>query len=91
MSNGWSFELDDQQVAKLAAWRAEQDKAVLERQRAASTGEPFVDAVHESGSPYYGAVGGELTISFCPTSIGTIVTATHSSGAEINLTDYENW
>lgn len=88
----WSFALDDEQAAKLAAWRAEQDKAVLEKQRADGADDPFIAAIHEHGQPYYGACGGELTFSFTPTSIGTVVKAKHSaSGAEIDLTDYDAW
>lgn len=87
----WKFELDAQQATKLEAWRNEQDAEMLKRQRAEGESDQFIEAVHASGSPYYGAIGGELTISFTPNSIGEVVKARHSSGAEIDLTDYDSW
>lgn len=38
-----------------------------------------------------GAIGGDLTFHFTPTSLGMVFTVTHSSGAELDLTDYESW
>ena len=44
------------------------------------------------GSSYYGAVGGGLTYSFTPTGLGCIVVIKHeSTGAELDLTDIDNW
>lgn len=40
--------------------------------------------------PYFGAIGGDLTYSFTPTSIGTIIKV-ESCGHELDLTDYESW
>ena len=90
-NNPWTFRLDDQQAAKLEAWCAEQDKAVLEKQRAAGADDQFIAMVHEAGQPYYGAIGGELTFLFSPNSIGEVQRVRHSgTGSEIDLTDY-NW
>lgn len=90
--NPWTFELDAAQVEKMEAWRKEQDAVVLERQRADGAGDPFIAAVHEGGSPYYGAIGGELSFSFSPNSIGEVAKVKHSgTGAELDLTDYDAW
>lgn len=42
--------------------------------------------------PYGGAIGGSLTYSFTPTSLGTVVQVKHGlSGETLDLSDYENW
>jgi len=39
-----------------------------------------------------GAIGGSITYSFTPTSLGVVVKVKNDlSGAEIDLTEYENW
>ena len=38
-----------------------------------------------------GAIGGRLTYSFTPTSLGIITVVKCACGKEINLTDYDNW
>jgi hypothetical protein len=38
-----------------------------------------------------GAIGGRLTYSFTPTSLGSAVTIKCACGEKINVTDYENW
>lgn len=44
------------------------------------------------GQPYYGAVGGGLTYSFTPTSLGTIVVVKESTtGKELNVSDACGW
>ena len=41
---------------------------------------------------YCGAIGGRITYSFTPTSIGTIVKIKDSvTGKELDLTDYYTW
>ena len=37
------------------------------------------------------AIGGGMTYSFTPTSIGTVVKVTYYNGQEINVTDYDSW
>lgn len=42
--------------------------------------------------PYYGAVGGGVTYSFVPTSLGTIIIAKESTtGKELNVSDAAGW
>ena len=88
------FELTDEDIAKVKTWRDEQDQIVLERQRASVTAgaNKFPSGLIDDGHPYYGAIGGALTYSFTPTSIGTVTTVTHGATGEVlNLTDYDNW
>ena len=41
---------------------------------------------------YTGAIGGRLTYSFTPTSLGTVIVVSDSvTETEINVTDYESW
>ena len=72
------FKIPTGQRDKLAAWAAEQDRKVAERQG--------------RDEPYYGSCGGELTYSFTPTSLGVVVVVRNGvTGESINLTDYDNW
>lgn len=85
-----TFTLDADQEIKLAEWCRTQDEAVLAEQR--KSDDPFIREEAEAGFAYYGAIGGELTYSFSPTSIGTVLVVKHSvTGEEINLTDYGSW
>lgn len=44
------------------------------------------------GEPYYGAIGGGLSYSFTPTSLGTIIVVKESlTGKELNVTDALDW
>ena len=44
------------------------------------------------GEPYYGAMGGGLSYSFTPTSLGTIIVVKESlTGKELNVTDALDW
>lgn len=41
--------------------------------------------------PYFGAIGGDVTYQFTPTSLGVIIKVLHVSGAELDITDYSSW
>ena len=72
------FSLDENQQNKINKWAEAIDKKVAEQQ-----GRP--DA-------YYGAIGGSLTYSFTPTSIGVVITVKHGLTNEIiDVSDYEEW
>lgn len=62
---------------KINAWAKKQDLKVAKKQGLKS--------------PYYGAIGGELTYSFSPTSLGVIFVVQHSNGAKLDLTEYDRW
>jgi len=46
--------------------------------------------VYANGQPYEGAIGGAVTYSFTPTSIGMVVKV-HAHGHELDLSDYASW
>lgn len=49
------------------------------------------DTINHS-EPYYGAVGGGLSYTFIPTSLGNIVTVTESiTGKKLNVSDATDW
>ncbi len=77
------YEFSPAQVEKLRAWEAEMDKLWVESRQ--------LTHPHDPTQAYYGAIGGELTFSFTPTGIGMIVKAIHTTGAELDLTDYDMW
>lgn len=68
MSGRYNFTLDNKQIAKFEAWRAEMWK--------------------RKDNP--GAIGGQFTFKFIPTSIGTIVKVVYChTNEELDLTDYD--
>lgn len=84
------FELTKEEVKKLREWAAEQDKVIIERNKRSK--DRFARQLALDNMPYYGAIGGELTYEFTPTSIGVVVKVTHAGTKEVlDLTDYENW
>lgn len=40
---------------------------------------------------YSGAIGGALTTSFTPTSLGTVVKVKCACGGEVDVSDYQEW
>lgn len=44
-----------------------------------------------TGRKKVGAIGGQYTYSFTNTTIGTVAKVRCACGAEIDLSDYENW
>lgn len=87
-----NFQVTPEEESKIDKWLRETVyPPILEEQRK----DPHLASLHfedEEGYtyPYFGAVGGDLTYSFRPTSIGTIFTV-KSCGHELDLTDYESW
>lgn len=45
----------------------------------------------ENGFPYEGAIGGGITYSFAPTSIGLVTKVQYGVSYELDLTDYDSW
>jgi len=91
------FELDDEQVKKYEIWAKEvalKGVALQKKQLAEQGISPGYTHIScwESGYPYTGAIGGEITFCFSPTSLGVCVVVTDQvTGEEINLTDYGSW
>lgn len=79
------FELDEKQTKQLCEWLIGVKQRAYEKQGK-------VDTFQTEGVPYYGAIGGGLTYSFTPTSLGTVVVVKEMiTGEEINLTDFDSW
>jgi hypothetical protein len=95
-----SFSLDKDQQTKLSVWLNEQYNEIGELQLAENEKDPnkypFVYRRDDGSiSPYFGAIGGELTYEFSPTGLGDVVIVTMCKGSkwerQINLTDYDSW
>lgn len=69
-----TFEIDNEQHLNLKIQMLEHDKECKYMQP------------NEDGLPKTGAIGGRITYSFTPTSIGTIVTVTCACGHEMDCT-----
>ena len=70
------FAITPEQGEKIARWCQDQDAAWPKR---------------TMGQPYFGAIGGSLTYSFTPTSLGVILKVTHANGSELDVTEYNDW
>jgi len=91
----YNFKLTEDQTIKLAEWVLEQDKLAIEHQKklfADDTPPLHISDCWDMDIPYYGAINGNLTFSFTPTSIGIITVVKNTmTNNEIDLTDYESW
>lgn len=70
-------QLSPEQLTKYHGWKNRLDEA--ER------------TMQDSSIPYFGAIGGNITWTLIPTSLGTIVKANYSKHSQIDLTDYDKW
>ena len=87
-----NFELTPAELEKVDKWLHETVyPAILERQNK-DPSKAMWHTEDESGRvyPYFGAIGGALTYSFTPNSIGMVFTV-HACGHELDLTDYDSW
>lgn len=91
----YNFTLSPEQLVKLNDWIDLQNSKAVDMQRAnPPQGVPLdlLESCWEDGFPYSGAIGGNLTYSFTPTSIGVIVNIKHgNTGQDIDLTEYDLW
>lgn len=88
------FEVDESQMDKLEAWITEQDlKAVeIQKQTPRHHKDTCYTMMWENGVPYTGAIGGAISYTFTPTSIGVVATVTHAiTKEELNVTDFDSW
>ena len=81
------FKLTDEDMDKVTAWKLKQDQIVYEKQMKEKN-----SGIKLAGKPDYGAIGGSITYSFTPTGLGCIIKVKHEyTGAELDLTDVEDW
>lgn len=88
------FILSEYEIKKLNVWVKEQTRIALEEQKKNPPDIPLdiLKTCWDLGQPYSGAIGGSLSYTFTPTSLGTITTVKSSfTGEKIDLTDYSFW
>jgi hypothetical protein len=87
------FMLSKDQCEKVDTWLTEVvHPAIVEQQKKnGNCGVWIVKDADGKELPYFGAIGGDVTYQFTPTSLGVIMKVLHSSGAEIDITDYSFW
>lgn len=88
------FDISEDQQAKLDIWVLQQNQISILKQKANPPDVPLtiLESCWESGFPYGGAIGGNLTYSFTPTSLGVVVRVTDTlSGNSLDLTEYLDW
>jgi hypothetical protein len=94
MRNNMEFYLSDKQEILLRDWlRIQYDRVIEEQKHTIKPDNISYLIAKESwdlGYPYEGAIGGGLTYSFTPTSIGDICIVSYA-GNEIDITEYDNW
>lgn len=86
-----SFHVQPEQLEKLSIWNAEQDQLVLAQQKKSFENKlsDTMRVYHNDGQPYYGSIGGSLTYSFTPNSLGLVLKVVHGyTNNELDLTDY---
>lgn len=90
----YNFSLTDVQSAELSEWSAQQNIKAVREQKANPPDVPIdiLEASWSDGYPYGGAIGGSLTFSFTPTSLGVVATVSDAHTNEtIDLTAYTDW
>jgi hypothetical protein len=90
------FTLTDEQNKRLEKFVTDQNILAIRQQKDRITlDDPFYLMYKDhwdDGYAYGGAVGGVITYSFTPTSLGTDLVIRHNlTSNTINLTEYNNW
>ena len=90
-----TYNLSDEQLDQAAEWLNNQAAAAVKKQKInppVNVGKVLLESYWENGYPYGGAIGGDYTIMFTPTSLGVQVILKYAfSNETIDLTDYESW
>jgi hypothetical protein len=73
------FSISAEEHDKILAFKKEQDEKWIAARGA------------DKGPFHFGAIGGSMTYSFTPTTLGTILKVTHCTGAELDVTNYNEW
>ena len=91
-----TFTLTDEEEQKVKTWLKQvYVKAIDEQKQKIFSSHEFYDTYKmcwDLGYPYTGAIGGGLTYSFTPTSLGIVVTVEESlTNEKLDLTDFDSW
>ena len=85
------YALDDDQLQKLNGWLTNVI-ARIDKKNEKSPHAALARHLEREGEVYAGVIGGNLTISFTPTGMGTVTKVTENvTGEVLDLTDYECW
>lgn len=91
--SGFTFEITLEQETKINTWLKETvNPYVVAEQKKSPNYSSWSKFMGKNGEeyPYGGAIGGGVTYSFTPTSIGTIIKV-RSYDFELDVTDYDNF
>ena len=88
-----NFEITKEEHEKINLWlETEVYPEVIARQKETYKDNLFIMSTLEQGQPYGGAIGGGLSYTFTPNSLGLGFRVKEWwSGKELNLTDYDSW
>jgi len=88
-----NFTIHDLDLKKIDEWLHEvvYPKVIEHHKKDPNLGIWLLKNANGMEYPYYGAIGGDLTYQFTPTSLGVIIKVLHVSGAELDITDYSLW
>lgn len=86
------FQLNQKQTQQINEWLSKMDEQALASQKEKMTLQDFEYYTQGGKYPYSGAIGGSVTYSFTPTSIGTVIKVNHElTGNVLDVTDYDMW
>ena len=87
------FTVTEEQHTQIEEWlKGVYAKQVIIQQNNTENPSEIMKYCWEKGVPYTGAIGGGLTYSFTPTSVGVgLIVKESLSGETLDVTDYENW
>jgi hypothetical protein len=90
------FDLSTQDHARIQEWlKTKVYPEVIANQRASAQAKgaspnPIREAQWDAGLPYAGAIGGGLTYSFTPTTLGLVTKVRYGDDYELDITDYSD-
>lgn len=89
--DGQKYELNQQQIELLNDWLTSVIDKIDQKYR--STRDiALAEHFKERGQVYAGVIGGNLSFTVTPTSLGTVIKVTESiTGETLDLSDYDNW
>lgn len=88
----YDFSFTDEEIEQIEAWLEEQEKIMMEHQKATITKDDpnymWYQISWEGGYAYTGAIGADHSFVFTPTSIGTLRSVQHSgTGNQLHFND----
>lgn len=91
-----TFTINDEQAKMIDEFITEQNLKAIQQQKDKVTPDDSFYQLYkdcwDTGYAYGGAIGGILTYSFTPTSVGEALVVRHNlTGEAINLSNYNNW